>query len=147
MADDAKLKALIQEIAEVHGIMVGRDDPILILQTINMRLLKDGEAAQREMLAAFQSEIEQASARWADDSKKRAEQVLTAALTASKGGMEKVMQENAEKAAAAVSKEVQASAHVIGGALLRARNIAIMNMMAAGGTLVAAALLLFVAVR
>lgn len=147
MAEDEKLKALIQEIAEVHGIVVGRDDPILILQTINMRLLKDGEAAQREMLGTFRSEIEEVSARWEDDSKKRAEQVLTAALASSKAAMEKMVQENAAAAAAAVSKEVQGSARLIGTALLRARSVAIMNMVASGGTLVAAAILLWVAVR
>lgn len=142
MTDDEKLRALIQEISEIHGIRVGRDDPILILQTINMRLLKDGEAAQREILGTFKSELEQVSARWVDDSKTRAEQILTAALSAGKAGMEKVMKENAETAAAAVTKEAQSSVRVMREVMLRSRNIAIMNIMAACATLVAAAIVL-----
>ena len=142
MTDDEKLRALIQEISEIHGIRVGRDDPILILQTINMRLLKDGEAAQREILGTFKSELEQVSARWVDDSKTRAEQILTAALSAGKAGMEKVMKENAETAAAAVTKEAQSSVRVMREVMLRSRNIANMNIMAACATLVAAAIVL-----
>ena len=41
---------LIKEIAVKHGIAVSRDDPILILQTINNRLMQDSEKAQQAML-------------------------------------------------------------------------------------------------
>ena len=39
MAD--QVEELIKEIAAKHGIAVSRDDPILILQTINARLMQD----------------------------------------------------------------------------------------------------------
>jgi len=44
---------LIKEIAVKHGIAVSRDDPILILQTINNRLMQDSEKAQQAMLDQF----------------------------------------------------------------------------------------------
>jgi hypothetical protein len=62
---------LIKEIAVKHGIAVSRDDPILILQTINNRLMQDSEKAQdalggimqesaKATAAAMRSEIESA---------------------------------------------------------------------------------------
>ena len=33
---------LIREIAVKHGVALGRDDPILILQTLNAQLLEEG---------------------------------------------------------------------------------------------------------
>ena len=44
MADD--LESLRQEIFRVHGISVGKDDPIMILFTLNNRLLAEGAKAQ-----------------------------------------------------------------------------------------------------
>jgi len=35
-----EIDELIKEIAVKHGIAVGRDDPIIILQTINNRLMR-----------------------------------------------------------------------------------------------------------
>ena len=40
-----QLEELIKEIASKHGIAVSRDDPILVLQTINNRLLQDSSKA------------------------------------------------------------------------------------------------------
>ena len=48
-----KIEALIGDIAARHGIAVGRDDPILILQTINERLMQESAAAQQETLDRF----------------------------------------------------------------------------------------------
>ncbi len=50
---------LIKEIAVKHGIAVSRDDPILILQTINNRLMQDSEKAQQGMLDHYKEEMEE----------------------------------------------------------------------------------------
>ena len=52
MASDDKIEELIREIAVKHGIAVGRDDPILVLQTINMKLMQDSASAQQEIWTA-----------------------------------------------------------------------------------------------
>ena len=80
MATDDKIEELIREIAAKHGIAVGRDDPILILQTINMKLMQDSASAQQEILDAFKSELESIAHRWGDDAKGKAERTLNAAL-------------------------------------------------------------------
>ena len=84
MASDDKIEELIREIAVKHGIAVGRDDPILILQTINTRLMQDSQAAQQEILDRFKEELEAIAHRWGDDAKGKAERTLNAALAASK---------------------------------------------------------------
>jgi hypothetical protein len=65
MAD--RIEEIIKEIAVKHGIAVGRDDPIMILQTINERLMQDTAAAQQEILEQFKSELESVAFRWGED--------------------------------------------------------------------------------
>ncbi len=72
MASDDKIEELIGEIAVKHGITIGRNDPILILQTINERLMQDTQAAQQEILDHFKEELESIAHRWGEDAKGKA---------------------------------------------------------------------------
>jgi cell division septum initiation protein DivIVA len=85
MADP--IDELIKEIAGKHGVAVSRDDPIMILQTINARLLEDSAKAQQAMLERYREELEALSARWSSDAKEKAERVLNSALKASNNAM------------------------------------------------------------
>lgn len=55
---------IIQEIALKHGVAIGRDDPILILQTLNNKLMKDSVLAQQQQLDLFKEELETIAYRW-----------------------------------------------------------------------------------
>lgn len=143
MASDDKIEDLIREIAAKHGIAVGRDDPILILQTINMKLMQDSASAQQEILNAFKSELESIAHRWGDDAKGKAERTLNAALAAGKSAMLKGMQDGAKAAAEAVQREIEAVTAQIVALIHEARWVAIMNMAAAGMAVVAAGLALW----
>ena len=57
MADN-NVEELIKEIAIKHGIAVSPDDPILIMQTINTRLMQDSAKAQEKMLDHYKEEME-----------------------------------------------------------------------------------------
>jgi hypothetical protein len=50
---DKKIDEAIQHIASIHGIAVSKDDPIMILHTMNDRLISDSKAAQQELLDNF----------------------------------------------------------------------------------------------
>lgn len=139
MASDDKIEELIREIAVKHGIAVGRDDPILILQTINTRLMQDSQAAQQEILDRFKEELEAIAHRWGDDAKGKAERTLNAALAASKEAMAKGMQDGGKAAAEAVRRELEAAAAPI----REARRVSYMNIVAAGMAVFAAALALW----
>ena len=88
-----KWDATIQEIAVRHGVVLSKDDPILILQTMNERLIEESRQAQAVMLAQFREEMEYISSQWRDDAKGKAEKVLNAALSSSKDAMDKILKQ------------------------------------------------------
>ena len=143
MASDDKIEELIREIAVKHGIAVGRDDPILILQTIYTRLMQDSQAAQQEILDRFKEELEAIAHRWGDDAKGKAERTLNAALAASKEAMAKGMQDGGKAAAEAVRRELEAAAAQLAAPIREARRVSYMNIVAAGMAVFAAALALW----
>lgn len=143
MTSDDKLEELIREIATKHGIALGRDDPILILQTINMKLMQDSASAQQDILEAFKSELESIANRWGDDARGKAEKTLNAALAASKDAMMRSTQDGAKATAEAVRQEVERSTAHLMGPIREARRVAMMNMIAAGMAVAAAGMVLW----
>ncbi|WP_262965419.1 conjugal transfer protein TraM [Methylobacter psychrophilus] len=137
--------ALLKEIAVKHGIAVGRDDPILILQTINNKLMQDSQKAQQDLLDQFKAELEGLSLRWSTDAKEKAERILNVSLCASKESMEQLMQATAKELVATIKKEVTASLSVINRPVRDAYRISAMNILAACLTIFAAAILLWTA--
>jgi glutathione S-transferase len=134
-----QLEELIKEIAAKHGISVSRDDPILVLQTINNRLMQDSAKAQKNQLAAYKEELEGIALRWENESKKRAERILNAALTASKSAMD----EGAKAASKAAREEIDTALAAVTEPLQAARRIGMLNVVASCITLAAAALALW----
>lgn len=144
MNQETEVEELIKEIATKHGIAVGRDDPILILQTINNRLMQDSQKAQQEMLDLFKSEFESLSLKWSVDAKDKAERILNASLNASKESMEQLMQAGATEIVATIKSEVDASLSRISGPIRNANRIGLMNILASCLTIMAAAVLLWI---
>jgi hypothetical protein len=134
-----QLEELIKEIAAKHGISVSRDDPILVLQTINNRLMQDSAKAQKNQLSAYKEELEEIALRWENESKKRAERILNAALTASKAAMD----EGAKAASKAAREEIDTALAAVTEPLQAARRIGMLNVVASCITLAAAALALW----
>ena len=89
----ANIDNLIKTIAVKHGVAVGRDDPIMILHTLNEELRNANEAAMQALFNRQKEELEAMAKRWADDSKNRAEKILNAALAASTQTMRESMEE------------------------------------------------------
>lgn len=138
------MEELIKEIAVKHGIAVGRDDPILILQTINKRLMQESQKAQQEMLDQFKSELEGISLRWSADAKDKAERILNASLNASKASMEQLLQAGAKEFVTTIKSEVDASLNQTGRPIRDSYRISIMNLLASCLTILAAAVLLWI---
>ena len=144
MSQETEVEELIKEIATKHGIAVGRDDPILILQTINNRLMQDSQKAQQEMLDLFKSEFESLSLKWSVDAKDKAERILNASLNASKESMEQFMQAGATEIVATIKSEVDASLSRISRPIRNANRIGLMNILASCLTIMAAAVLVWI---
>lgn len=96
MSDE--LDNLIKEIAVKHGTSISKDDPILMLHTVNRQLVEDSKKMHQELLMAFKSEIEQCSAKWKEDAHEKAEKILNASLASSKEMMAKLVQQSSEQA-------------------------------------------------
>ncbi|MDD2162223.1 conjugal transfer protein TraM [Pseudomonas sp. MIL19] len=136
---------LIKEIAVKHNIAVSRDDPIMVLHTINERLMRDSEKAQQDMLDTFKEELESIAFRWGADAKEKAERILNAALSASRETMAKAMQDSAKATADAVRTEVDAALRRVVAPVEDAKRIARLNIVAACLAFAAAAIVLFAA--
>lgn len=138
---DAELisqEALIQEIAVKHGITVGHNDPILILQTMNARLMDNNAKAQQVMLHQYKEELEGIALRWEHDAKEKSELILNAALEASKNTMTTLLQSSAKSTVLSIKKEVDEKLAQTNNALRHTEKIATINMCASGVTLLAA---------
>ena len=134
---------LIKEIAGRHGVAVSRDDPIMILQTVNARLLEESAKAQQAMLDRHKEEFEALSACWSSDAKKKAERVLNAALEASGN----TMREGASETVASIRAEIDSALGRIAVSLRQARMVGILNVVASCITLVAVATAVWAAMR
>jgi hypothetical protein len=97
MAEDDKVDMLIREIASKHGISVGRDDPLMILQTINDQLIKEGSEAQEALLQSFKEELEGIAHKWNMDATSKAEKIIKAALAESKKTIVNSLAEDSEE--------------------------------------------------
>ncbi|MDD5706008.1 MAG: conjugal transfer protein TraM [Kiritimatiellae bacterium] len=136
-----QIEELIREIAAKHGIAVARDDPILVLQTINNRLLIDSAKAQQAQLDTYKEEMEALAQRWAADTKEKSERILNAALSASKEAMGQIMLKGADSTTAKVRDQVDIALHQVVVPIRHAQLICKLNILASVTTLVAVAIL------
>ena len=104
---DKKIDEIIKEIAITHGVSLGKNDPILILTTINSRLIEDSQKGQKIILEEFKAELEEVTARWGMEAKEKAERILTAALTASKEAMDQALEQGAAKTVESIQIEIE----------------------------------------
>jgi Transcriptional activator TraM len=134
-----KIEEIIKEIAVKHGIAIGRDDPILILNTLNERLLKETADAQRQIMHEFREELESAAHEWETTAKNIAEKIFNAALTASNETLKKAITEGGKTAAEVFGREVDSKLVQICTAMRISRLSAIVNLVAVVMTVLAAA--------
>ncbi|MFH0785238.1 MAG: conjugal transfer protein TraM [Pseudomonadota bacterium] len=135
-----KIEETIKEIAIKHGVAVGRDDPIMILHTINERLMKETAAAQRQILHEFKEELESAAHEWEVTAKKTAERILDVGLTASK----EAIAEGGKKVAKVIGREVDSRLAQANATIKHMRVLVMINALTAVMTLLAAVAVLWV---
>ena len=137
------IEDLIREIATKHGIAVSRDDPILVLQTINSRLLQDSAKAQQVQLDAYKQEMEASAHQWANDAKEKAERILNASLNASNDAVAAVMMKGSEAVGERLQSELEALIARLSRPIIEAQRLAMVNIAASIITMLAAAVALW----
>lgn len=104
-----KLDKIVQDITVKHGVLLGKDDPILMLQTMNEQLIEENRKAQQDLLVQFREEMESISSQWKDDAKEKAEKVLNAALASSKEAITILLHESTKESVQAMKKLISDS--------------------------------------
>lgn len=135
---------LIKEIAVKNEVAVGRDDPIMILATVNEWLARKNAKDQEEVLNRWKSEMESVAHEWSENSKSMAERSLSAGVREGKSLIKEFAQSYSGDLTAATNKAIEEAVnrHVT-SAIKQGRGASIMNMIAAGMTLIAAAIIVW----
>lgn len=145
MDDDTKINETIKEIALKHGVALSKDDPILILQTMNDRLMQESIEAQQSNLNDFKSELEVTLNMWSNEAKSKAERTLTAAIAASKVTITESINENAKITANITKVELEKiMENSWQPAINETKLISLINITAATMVLISAIIVLYV---
>ena len=144
--DRTGIEDLVREISQRHGITVGPDDPILILHTLNQRLLADNAAKQESLLDSFQQSMEAASSRWSQEAGERSDRMLGAALNGASNQLVEAAAVIGDEAAQALRTQAQALASTARTDIDEIRKLSKSTFLAAGLVLVAAIVTLIAAI-
>ena len=101
---------IIGEVARRHGVALGKDDPVLILQTLNELLFEDNVKTMKDchetFIQKFMVELENSSKKWTEEARNRAQLVIELAIEASQGVAICAARNELEPLAGVVKKEM-----------------------------------------
>jgi hypothetical protein len=138
-----KYSELVKDVAAKHGVALSKNDPLLMLVTINDRLLNDALQAQQELLQLHKEEMEEVALRWGNAATTKAELIINISLTASQAALTELMQEEQKKLVAAFRTEIDSALTNINANIKDTRPVAIFNIISACITLCAAGIALW----
>jgi Transcriptional activator TraM len=72
-----KIETIIRAVAVKHGIALGRNDPILILHTVNGMLLEEFSKQQESLIDQFGESLESAANHWSKNMDVKADDILS----------------------------------------------------------------------
>ena len=139
---DEKIDKVIQQIASVHGVAVSKDDPIMILHTMNDRLISDSKAAQQELLDNFRSQLEVTVSELSMAAKNHSDRVLNSTIQTSKTEISRVMEEQSNIIIERWKADLHAEFNEACKTMTTSRQTAILNIIASFITLIAAGIVL-----
>lgn len=139
-----KFDKMIKEIATKNNNGESSTNPVLVLQSMNERLIRDNKLAQKNLLENFKTELEELSNRWGEEAKNQAEQTIQAAINSSKETMNQSIEENVKKTSAAVREEIEKIINQqVQESLKQTRYLSLINLAAAGMSISSVLVLLF----
>lgn len=136
-----KLDALIKRIASEHSIVLTKDDPILMMHTLNEVLLEQNEKAHAELLHKYEAILQESFNQWQTVASKKA----NALISAQQNNISKSNDQPIDQSMQLISEKVKiAINHEIRDLTRISRQAAIMNLLAAVLVLVSAVLVLVI---
>ncbi len=144
MNDSVKIDKVIQDIASKNGIVLSKDDPIMVLHTMNERLIKDGDIAQQKLLDDFRSEVEVIINQWMVNAKNNSDRILNASILASKAEITTVMEKQSDILIEKWQSELNVGFDELIKTIQSSRQSAILNIIASFITLISVGIAIFV---
>lgn len=141
---DEKIDKATNEIASIHGVVVSKDDPLMILLTMNERLIQDNKAAQQDLLDDFRSQMEVISNQWTVEAKKHSDKILNSSIASSKAEVARVMEDQSHIIIEQWKNELSTGFSQVLRAIQSSRQMAILNIIASFITLISACIVLYV---
>lgn len=138
-----RIDEVIYQIASDYGITVEKDDPVMILHTMNERLIQDSKAAQQDLLDHFRSEMEVISAQWAVTANNHSDRTMHTAVASSKAEVARVMEEQSSIIIERWKADLDAGLSEASRTMATSRQTAILNIVASFITLIAAGIVLY----
>ncbi|MDR4521709.1 MAG: conjugal transfer protein TraM [Nitrosomonas sp.] len=135
-----RLDALIKRIASEHGIVLTKDDPVLMMHTLNEVLLEQNEKAHVELLKKYEAILQENFNQWQTYASKKANALINAQQNHfSKNNdqpIDQSVQLISEKIRIAINQEIRELTRI-------SRQAAIMNLLAAVLVLVSVVIVSF----
>ena len=126
--NNGKLEALIKRIASEHSIVLTKDDPILMMHTLNEVLLEQNEKAHAELLHKYEAILQESFNQWQTVASKKANALISAQQNNISKSNEPLIDQNmqliSEKIRIAINHEIRDLTRI-------SRQAAIMNLLAA----------------
>lgn len=141
---DEKIDEATNEIASIHGVVVTKDDPLMILITMNQRLIQDSKAAQNDLLDKFRSQMEVIANQWSTEAKNHSDRILNASIVSSKAEVARVMEAQSRVIIEQWKHELNAGFSQVHQALQAAKQTAVLNVIAALITSASAVTVLYI---
>lgn len=131
-------EAYIQEIAKAHGVVLGKNDPILILHTFFKMYGEDLARLQQEMLQEMASASEESIARWNAEVTVKANRIITTSLEAAKQASVAQFDSQAAALKTSINGLIEAHRKHTQNLYTKTYYLAVANMIASGLLAVAA---------
>ena len=135
-----RLDALIKRIASEHGIVLTKDDPVLIMHTLNEVLLEQNEKAHAELLNKYEAILQENFSQWQTFASKKANVLINAQQSHFSKNNDQLtdngMQQVSEIIRITINHEIRELTRI-------SRQAAIMNLLAAILVLVSVVIVVF----
>ncbi len=141
---DEKIEALTQELSSIHGVIVSKDDPVMITYSLNERLIKENKVAHNDLIENFKSHMEVISDKWSIEAKNHSDRILNSSIVSSKDEVARVMGEQSTVIVEQWKNELSTGFSQVHKTIESARHTAILNIIASFITLISAGIVLYV---
>ncbi len=136
-----KLDALIKRIASEHGIVLTKDDPVLMMHTLNEVLLEQNEKAHAELLNKYEAILQESFNQWHSYASKKANALINTQQNHFSKNNDQLIDQSMQLISEKIRIEINHEIHEINRI---SRQAAIMNLLAACLVLVSAILVLVI---